>query len=181
MKCPKCKGKMIDDVCIKCGYMKNGKMVQINYDSTKSDLELYERDYDSMIHNKGLLKQFLLGCLYITYKGYFLIGFILTSLEWLISLFVFSFFYSLAYQYQGVFAFVFWFLYFLISRLVISGLLNTLILYLDKKEIERIKKKCPKEYKIILANHDEHGLFLVLMNILIYILMYAVYLALVYG
>ena len=81
MNCPKCMSKMIDGVCIKCGYMKSGGKVQINYDEKKSDLELFEKDYDKMIHNRKLLKPYLLGTLYIGYKGHLIIGVLLSFIR----------------------------------------------------------------------------------------------------
>ena len=60
MNCPKCNSKMIDGVCIKCGYMENGLNIKVNYDEKKSDLELFEKDYDNMMHNKGLIKPFFI-------------------------------------------------------------------------------------------------------------------------
>lgn len=35
MKCLRCGSKVIDGVCIKCGYMKNGKNVSFDYDEKK--------------------------------------------------------------------------------------------------------------------------------------------------
>ena len=81
MKCPKCKCQMIDGVCIKCGYMKTGVNIKINYDYSRSDLELFEKDYDNMIHNRKLLKPYLLGTLYIGYKGHLIIGVLLSFIE----------------------------------------------------------------------------------------------------
>lgn len=181
MKCPKCMSKMIDGVCIKCGYMKSGGKIKIDYDEKKSDLELYEKDYNKMIHNKGLLKPFLLGFLYVTYKGYFIIGFILTTIEWIISFNLFNFFGTFANSFKLAFSFVFWIFYFLIMRFILSGLLYPFILYLDKRRILKIKKESPENYRYILANHEVHGTFLVIMNILIYVLIYVIYLVLMYG
>lgn len=181
MNCPKCMSKMIDGVCIKCGYMKSGGKVQINYDEKKSDLELFEKDYDKMIHNKGLLKPFLLGSLYLTYKGYFLIGFILNTIEWVISFNLFNFFGMFAYSYGFAFSLVFWIVYFLIMRFILSGFLYTFVLYLDKKRILKIKKESPENYRYILANHKVDGAFLVFLNILIYILLFVICFVLRYG
>lgn len=175
MLCPKCGTKMIDKVCIKCGFLENGKMIKISQDNVLSDLELYEKDFHNMINNKKLLKPFLLGLLYITYKGYFVLGFVLGFIEWVISLFVFSFFYSLAYQYKFAFAFVFWLVYFLISRMFIAGVLNSFVLFLNRKKIARIKEHNPKNYRVILANHEVHGAVLIVLNILIYILIFIVF------
>lgn len=175
MFCPKCGTKMIDKVCIKCGFLENGKKVKISQDDFSSDLELYEKDFHNMINNKKLLKPFLFGALYITYKGYFALGFVLGFIEWLISLFVFSFFYSLAYQYKFAFAFAFWFVYFLITRMFIAGVLNTFVLFLNRKKIAKIKKNHPKNYRLILANHKVHGTFLTIFNILIYILIFILF------
>ncbi len=81
MKCPKCMSKMIDGVCIKCGYMENGSKVRVNYDEKKTDLEIYEKDYDDMIHNEKIWKPYLLGTFYIGYKGHVITGVLLSFIE----------------------------------------------------------------------------------------------------
>ena len=176
MKCPKCKSKMIDGVCIKCGYMKNGESVNITYDYQKSDLELYEKDYDKMIHNKGLLKPYLLGCLYIGYKGHLITGVLLSFIELIAFYYVYRFFEAFAFNYQMIFGFIMTLILWIFIRLILSGVLNSFILYLDKKSIEQIRKNNPKNYKAILVNHNSSRSFLLLMNIVICIFLFVIFL-----
>ena len=176
MKCPKCRSKIIDGVCIKCGYMKDGISVKINYDYQKSDLELYEKDYDKMIHNKGLLKPYLLGCLYIGYKGHLITGVLLSFIELIAFYYVYRFFEAFAFNYQMIFGFIMTLILWIFIRLILSGVLNSFILYLDKKSIEQIRKNNPKNYKVILVNHNSSRSFLLLMNIVICIFLFVIFL-----
>lgn len=166
MKCPKCKSKMIDGVCIKCGYMKNGGMISVSYDEKKSDLEIYEKDYDDMIHNKKLWKPYLLGTFYIGYKGHVIIGVLLSFIEVVCFYYVYRFFEGFAFTFQLVFALMMSLTFWIFVRLILAGVLNTFILYLDKRSIEKIKKNNPKNYKIILASHKSNSPFLLFLNII---------------
>lgn len=175
MKCPKCKCEMIDGVCIKCGYMQSGKKVNVNYDMKKSDLEIYEKDYDNMIHNKKLLKPYLLGTLYIGYKGHLIIGILLSFIELTVFYYIYRFFESLAFNYQIIFGLMMTLMLWIFVRLLLAGILNSFILYLDKKSIEKIKKNNPKNYKVILTNHNSNRTFFLFLNIVICILLFVIF------
>lgn len=175
MKCPKCMSKMIDGVCIKCGYIKNGARVNINYDYQKSDLELYEKDYDKMVHNKGLLKPFLLGCSYIGYKGYVIIGGLLSFIELTIFYYIYRFFEAFAFNYKMVFGLMMTLVIWVVVRLALTGVLNPFILYLDKRNVEKIKKNNSKNYKVILASHNSNRSFLLFLNIVICIFLFVIF------
>ncbi len=176
MKCPKCKSKMIDGVCIKCGYMKDGISVKVNYDYQKSDLELYEKDYDKMIHNKGLLKPYLLGCLYIGYKGHLITGVLLSFIELTVFYYIYRFFEAFAFNYQIAFGLIMTLILWIFIRLLLAGFLNSFILYLDKRSIERIKKNSFKNYKAIFVNHNSNRAFFLFVNIVICIFLFVIFL-----
>ena len=175
MKCPKCKSKMIDGVCIKCGYMKDGISVKVNYDYQKSDLELYEKDYDKMIHNKGLLKPYLLGCLYIGYKGHLITGVLLSFIELTVFYYIYRFFEAFAFNYQIAFGLIMTLILWIFIRLLLAGFLNSFILYLDKRSIEKIKKNSFKNYKAILVNHNSNRAFFLFVNIVICIFLFVIF------
>ncbi len=180
MRCPKCGSVLQGKVCIKCGYMENGNYVKYDYDNQKSDLELYEKNYNGALQNKNLMIPFLLGSLYVTYKGHFIIGFLLSFLEFGLFVLVFNFFEMFAADFQLLFALTLSIILWIFVRFIMAGVLNSFVLFLDKKDIEKIKKKY-KNYRDVLASHEVHGMFLVLMNILIYILIYGIYLFLLYS
>ena len=175
MNCPKCMSKMIDGVCIKCGYMKSGGKLQINYDEKKSDLELFEKDYDKMIHNRKLLKPYLLGTLYIGYKGHLIIGVLLSFIELTVFYYIYRFFETFAFSYKMIFGLIMTLIIWIFIRLLLAGFLNSFILYLDNVAIEKIKKNNPKNYKFILANHDSDRSFFLFLNIVICIFLFVIF------
>lgn len=165
MKCPRCDSKMVDGVCIKCGYMKNGNIVNTDYENKKTDLEIYEKEYDDMLHNKHILKPFLLGSFYVGYKGHLIAGILLGGIESLCFYFCYRFFEGFAFNYKMVFGLIFTFMVWILIRLILAGVLNSLVLYLDKINIKKIQEL--KDYKVILAYHKSTSLFLLILNILI--------------
>ena len=179
MRCLKCSGKVIDGVCIKCGYMQNGKNVSFNYDDKKTDLEIYEKDYDDMLHNRKLWKRYLLGTFYIGYKTHLLIGVILSFIELICFYFCFRFFSSFAFAFSNIFGLTFTFIIWIFMRLILTSVLNPFILYLDKRDIKRIKKSYSKNYKLILAYHKSSSPFLLFLNILFCIMFFVIFILII--
>lgn len=179
MKCPKCMSKMIDGVCIKCGYMENGSKVRVNYDEKKTDLEIYEKDYDDMIHNKKIWKPYLLGTFYIGYKGHVIIGVLLSFIEVICFYYCYRLLESFAYNFQFVFGFFFTFIIWIFIRLILAGVLNSFVLYLDKKSIEKIKQEKPNNYKTILFAHKSNSAFLLFWNIIFCLCFFVIFIILI--
>ena len=165
MNCPNCGGKIFDGCCVKCGYLNNGNKISLKDKKDKNeDVKIYQKNFDIMLHNNNWYIPFIIGPLYLSYKGYLVLGAILTYLDLLIyylilmipsvlpsKLLVLPFFSQL-----GMYTFI---LYFIISKLLYSATLNSLCLELDKKKTEKIKNNNPKNYKNILAKHSNHVLF----------------------
>ena len=179
MKCPRCKCKMIDGVCIKCGYMKSGNKISVSYDDKKSDLEIYEKDYDDMIHNRKLWKPYLLGTFYIGYKGHVITGVLLSFIEVVCFYYVYRFFESFAMWYQFVFGLFMSLTLWIFVRLILAGVLNSFILYLDKRSIKKIIKVNSKNYKFILASHRSNSSFLLFLNIIFCLWFFVIFMILI--
>lgn len=175
MKCLRCGSKVIDGVCIKCGYMKNGKNVSFDYDEKKTDLEIFEKDYSDMLHNKKLWKPYLLGTFYVGYKGHLFIGVILSFIELICFYFCFRFFSGFAFDFSNLFGLTFTFITWIFIRLILTSILNPFIFYLDKRNIKRIKRSYPKNYKIILAYHKSSSLFLLFLNIIFCVFLFIIF------
>lgn len=168
MNCPKCGGKIFDSCCVKCGYLINGNKVSLKDKKDKNeDIKIFQKNFDLMLHNNNWFISFIIGPLYLSYKGYLILGSILTYLDLLIyyvilmipsflpqELLILPFFNQL-----GMYTFV---LYFIMSKLLYAATFNSLCLKLDNKKVEKIKNKYPKDYKNALAKHTNHILYPVL-------------------
>ena len=86
MNCPNCNGKIIDGCCINCGYLINGnKIDKSNETEDKYFLQkMFNDDFDTIYRNKNIFLVFILGPLYFSYRGYFIIGTMLTFIDFLI-------------------------------------------------------------------------------------------------
>ena len=61
MECPKCRGKIIDNCCIRCGSMINGAVISLNDKKDKNeDIKIYQKNFDTMLRNNNWYISFLI-------------------------------------------------------------------------------------------------------------------------
>lgn len=171
MNCPKCNSKMIDNCCIKCGYMMNGNNVTMKSIDKNNGLKIYNDNYDIMLHNSNSLMVFIFGLPYLAYDGYIFYGLLGGILEF--SLFM-MYSYLISYIPLGnFFQFSSMLMYIIITRYLCSSFLNSLCLYLDKRNIEKLKKH--KDYRLVKSVHGYKGIFLVYLIYFIIIFLLIIY------
>lgn len=175
MNCPKCNGKMMSNCCIKCGYLESGHKVSLKYNKDENeDIKIYEEKYDTLLHNDNWYVPFIMGPLYLSYKGNLLLGSFLTYLDIAIRCLLFSipsflpnelliipFFSQL-----GFYSYI---IYVIISKMIYAAVLNHIVLKMDYMKINRLKEKYKNNYKDKLYKNKNHPLY-VLITILTLIL-----------
>lgn len=160
MNCPKCNSKMIDNCCIKCGYMSNGNTVTMKSIDKNNDLKIYNENYDVMLHNSNSLIVFMFGMSYLAYGGYVFYAIVGGILEFFL---FFAYTYLISYIPLGnFFHFLSMLMYIIITRYLCASFLNSLCLYLDKRNIDKLKEKY-KDYKgrLVKGVHGYKGILLV--------------------
>ena len=161
MKCTNCGGKIIDGCCISCGRLINGNIVDVNKE-TKDKFylqKLFNDNFDIIYRNKNLFLVFVLGPLYFSYRGYFIIGTILTFIDFLI------------YCFNGMIISIFVVNPILASILRTFGIIfdNPVCCLIDNLKIKRIKRKYKENYIKRLANYKHKRIYL-LLTILFYLI-----------
>ena len=63
MKCPDCKIELINDCCLRCGYMENGNKIKKEDSILEKfkEQKLYNKNFDSMYRNEKLYINFCWG------------------------------------------------------------------------------------------------------------------------
>ena len=120
-----------------------------------------------MNQNENKILTMLMGPIYISYKGYLVLGVILSILD-IFFMYLTTYIFSLIPCTISL-AFLGFILYLLISRIIFMSFLNSLCLYIDNLKIKRIVKKYKNDYKNKLYKHNNKIIFMIL-NILIYII-----------
>lgn len=188
MKCPRCHANMANrDYCIRCGYMKNGRVIgEYNPVDKDADLKAYQDHYEEMQWNTKLFKPFFLGCFYFSWNRHLLVGlvsgFIGLALYYLIMLLLVSF--PLIdnipiNQFQQGFLFMLSVVAVAMVRTLYATIANTICLYLDRKKILMMKKKYPEEYMKRLLKQKPRSFMQVLMHVMLYLLFFVLFLILV--
>ena len=131
MKCPNCGRKMLSDhthtFCIHCGYMENGTFIKKKEDSYVSDVEIYlGNEYEVIYYNNNNYLTLLLGPFYFCYRNYFWLG----ILGFIFNLFCYFLTYCTFPK--------FFFLTFLLLRILYMTAANILYLKLLEKKVETI-------------------------------------------
>lgn len=177
MNCPKCNGKIIDNCCVKCGYLTNGNKIENREIDKNYELKLFNKDFDIINRNKNLFLVFILGPLYFSYRGYFFLGTVLTLIDFL------YFFYSSSFisillslkgiWYSNVIAIIITIIF---SRLFYIIFSNAICLLIDKYKIKKIKNKYKCNYIDKLKNYKHHKYYLIFTVVLylIVILMFTI-------
>lgn len=180
-KCPKCNSNMIDDCCVKCGYMTNGNISGTYKPDKNEDLKLYNKYFEEMNINKYKFLIFILESSYIAYKKHYLsatlIGFIdsiITALMWIITSIFVDGYSRLNIWISFLFLFMF-IVYLIIKKIIYVMFANTICLKLDQIKINKIKES-NDNYKIIFKNNKSNSIaFLILhiiTNLLLFILVF---------
>lgn len=169
MKCTNCGGKIIDGCCISCGRLTNGNIVDVNKETEDKFYlqKLFNDNFDIIYRNKSLFLVFVLGPLYFSYRGYFIIGTIFTFIDFLIycfngmiiSVFVVN---PILASILRTFGIIFY-------RLIYCIFANTVCCLIDNLKIKRIKRKYKENYIKRLANYKHRRIYL-LLTILFYLI-----------
>lgn len=187
MKCPHCHANMADrDYCIRCGYMKNGRVIgEYNPVDKDSDLKAYQDHYEEMLWNTKLFKPFFLGCFYFSWNRHLFVGlvsgFIGLALYYLLMLLFVSF--PLLdniplNEVQQASTFLLSVAAIIIIRTIYAAIANMICLSLDRKKISYMKKKYPEEYMKKLLKQKPRSFMQVLMHVMLYMLFFVLFLIL---
>ena len=171
MNCSKCNGKIVDGCCIKCGHLDNGNNIQKKEVDKNEDLKLFNKDFDIIAQNKNLLLIFMLGPLYFSYRGYFIIGTILGIIDYLMLYYIMNLSEILIIIFGS---FQILMLYLSINRLIYIIFSNYLCIIIDKIKIKRIKKKYNKKYKEKLKSY-KHNKYYLLLTLLVYLIIVGIF------
>ena len=169
MECEKCGGKIIDNCCISCGMLLNGNIVDVNRKSVDKYYlqKLFNDDFDSIYRNEKLFWVFILGPLYFSYRGYFIVGTALTFIDFLVYCFngmIISVFIN-----NPILASILRTFCIIFNRLIYCIFANSICCYIDKLKIRRIKKKYKEKYIEKLTNYKHKKIYL-LLTILFYLI-----------
>ena len=153
MNCPRCGKLLMKDChhtfCPHCGYLDDGEQIHGYEEHQASDLEIYlGKDFDKIWRNENWFTSFILGPLYLCYRGFILLGLILMPLEWLFWDVMFHSFSRFRYYLLGIAV--------LISRLLFSAVNNMICIYFYNRQIKKIKKKHPDTYLEELRKRNGH-------------------------
>ena len=153
MKCPRCGNNMSKDCehtfCTHCGYLDNGEQIHGYEEKQASDLEIYlGKDFNKFWRNENCFTSFILGPLYLCYRGFILLGLLLMPLEWFFWAMMFGSFYH--------FRYVLLVIAILISRTIFMAVNNMICIYFYKRQIKVIKQKYPNTYLEELRKRNGH-------------------------
>lgn len=168
-KCPKCGGIMVNDCCIKCGYMTSGNKVgSYISDDRFEDLQIYDKHFDEIYHNENTLMTFLLGPLNFSYRSHPIIGGIASVVHIFLFLFVSNLLNPVS-KFNYFLYLLFHVLYLLIVRFAYCTFVNTIILKIDSIYINMIKRKTKnnEEYYNLLNSHNDKSISSIILSVLI--------------
>lgn len=131
-------------VCVHCGYMKNGVIIDTKKKQYATLLEFYfGTKYDKFIRNRNYLVAGIFGPIYIMANNHFFIGLLLCIIDTLITLLFYVF------NHAFLFTYIVWYLnfvYFIFNRFVWATIGNIIYIKLLVKKLEKIKNKNPDSY-----------------------------------
>lgn len=168
-KCPKCGFLMRDKYCLKCGYIDERFVDEITKD-TSSDMELLLKDdYQKIIHYNNSILIFIMGPLYLVYRGFILLGTIMFILDIFIRYYISTVLsycldtFMLGIQGEISPVIYFWFL----IRLIYVLFLDVIVVKLSKEKIKIYKNSFPNKYKTFLELINVNNYFLVIIYIVL--------------
>lgn len=170
-KCPKCGFYLISSNCPKCGYESEHIYIE-RYKTEQSDLELLLKDeYLKIIHNKNRQLIILLGPLYFSYYNLYIPSIIFTIIELYINYIM-----SLNLMTGGTLSTILLILLFIMDfiflRLIYLSFYNTLLLYLLKKKLSKIKKK--DNYKELIYKYKPKSILRPIIILLLIIIIFII-------
>lgn len=152
MKCPNCGKNMTKDFCMFCGYLKTGEFVDYNKTEKVSDLELLlDKDYNKILRNETYISTFLFGPLYLCFRKFFLLGFFLEIINYM--LFLLATYVGSFLHFTTLFSII----YIACSKLFWMTAGNMIYMYLLQKKINRLKTKYGDNYKDILSKNKRNS------------------------
>lgn len=180
VKCPKCNSNMINNCCVKCGYMTNGNISGTILPDKKEDLKLYNKDFEKMNMNENKFSVFLFKSSYIAHQDHLLFS-VLISVIWsiidvLITKFYYFLFVEVLIYINGAFAILFpvmSLIHFFIERIIYVMFANTICLKLDELKIKKIKEN-NDNYKIVLKNNKNTSVISFFISLIINIILLVV-------
>lgn len=165
MKCPKCEIELINGCCLRCGYLPNGNQIKYNYETIDKfkEQKLFNKNFDTMYRNEKLYINFILGPLYFSYRGHFILGTISVFIDFLL--------FWLVGNIAAMFSFfpIIMCVYMAINRIIYSGFSNVICLLIDNIRIKSIKKRCKDNYLEKLKDYKHKKIYL-LLTILFYLI-----------
>lgn len=172
-KCPKCGFNLTDTYCVKCGYNKNVFITDVSKTDIQNDIERYmQDDYQKVVYNKNLLLIFLLGPLYFSYFKFYMLGFLLFIIDFLIS-------YGLNYIYSplglGIEPLV---IFYFINRTLYLILSNALLIKLIKNRLIKIKAKNPTQFKEKIFSEtacSKFSLFISILFVFLFLILFLIW------
>jgi hypothetical protein len=168
-KCPKCGGVMVDDCCVRCGYMTNGNVAGSYVANDKfEELRIYDKHFDEMYRNENVLMTFLLGPLNFSYRNQPFLGGTITVAHILLFLEVSALLNPVS-RIDYFIYMVLHVLYLLIIRVAYCAFVNRIILGIDKIKINMLKKgaKDQDDFYDSLDKHNDKSIGAVILSVLI--------------
>lgn len=166
-KCPKCHSEVLDECCLKCGYMANGNNVSLEEAPDQNrDIKLFNADFEKMCRNDNYYIPMLIGPFYFSYRNIFWLGFIFGIID-----FVFLLLAMQVASYFSYISIIIIIIYIVFNRLMYASFANELCLLIDKVKIKRIKNKYGETYQEKLILHH-NSFFKIILTMELYILIF---------
>ncbi len=167
-RCPKCNIKMLNNCCVRCGYMINGNYSNQKLESKYEELKLYNKSFEKMNYNKNKTQIFILESSYFSYRDHLLFGILLGIVDSIVSIFLISLMINYIKDDFIIIYVELIIVYIFIKKIIYVIFANTVCLKLDYKKIEKIKKN-NINYKDILIEHKDKSKIKLIISLLIYI------------
>lgn len=174
MKCLNCGMKMSKKgVCVHCGYMKNGVIIDTKKKQRATLLEFYfGTKFDRYIRNENFLESGIFGPIYIMANNNFFVGLLLCIIDTVIILFFFLFNHAVIFSLMVTFLNI---CFLFLDRVVWATIGNMIYLRLLLRKLEKIKKDNPDNYIDIIEDkykkdHTLVGFKYVVLGIIYFVL-----------
>ena len=159
MKCPNCEIDLVNGCCLRCGYLPNGNQIKYNYETHDKfkEQKLFNKHFDIMYRNEKLYINFLLGPLYFSYRGHFILGTVFVFIDFLI--FCLNLYLISRFIFNPLVLSMLKCIYIFINRLFYCTFANSICLLIDNIRIKNIKNRYKENYleKLNdLVQHDTH-------------------------
>ena len=167
MKCPRCNVELEKGICLKCGYMENGNVIEQFKDSDQhTNVRLYNEDFDEMNTNQNKCLNLIMGSYYFSYRGHFIMGLISTIIAFTVLFFELKLTKALSQlgSITMIITLINTLIYITINRIIFMSFSNPICIELDKCKSKKIKDT----EKLI--NHKCRNMMYLLIHILLSII-----------